>query len=61
MSQVILGAVINLALLGLFVLHFYRNGFKRRKWIAMSSLRHLDPARHLSVLSFTLIWSLVFM
>merc|ERR1712117_846642 len=27
-SQVILGAVINLALLGLFVLHFYRNGFK---------------------------------
>ena len=39
-SQVVLGAVINLVLLGLFVLHFYRNGFKRRKWIAMS-LNHL--------------------
>ena len=56
LSQVILGAVINLALLGLFVLHFYRNGFKRRKWIAMSSLHHLDPAvGHSLVLSFTLI------
>merc|ERR1712027_190589 len=32
-SQVVLGAVINLALLGLFVLHFYRNGFKRREWL----------------------------
>merc|ERR1712117_160051 len=32
-SQVVLGAVINLVLLGLFVLHFYRNGFKRREWL----------------------------
>merc|ERR1712039_1110289 len=31
--QVILGAAINLALLGLFVLHFSRNGFKRREWL----------------------------